>query len=753
MAWLNHTSITIAHFVYCPHERSLSITNTKLKIVLSEQCVQILNILCLRAQTEVSREVLIASIWGDKFETGNKGLNQVIWQLRKAFEQLDESCANLIVRVPKKGYILNAQVTVSWQYNDLPAAQDTLQLHHEHLEYRDVSIPVNTVQHALLVALSERSSPVKLLNLCVELSVDIDTLLTVLGELQFNFCQHHPHAALLKTWDQREVSFFPVKNAMHDTPLVSQNEETGCKSSRPNTIHHPKSERIKLSRSFFLALICTSVVSLLAACYLGWLLHNHPKGDAQNIVHEHRVLSHFTRHQFDELIKIHEDKGQLSILEVLNVSAESLNHINDTDVLTSLDHALTLTELGFLNFKFDRYSESEQQLQQAIDIAEHSVSEPDAKRRVKLVAQNHLIEMHIAAGNYVKAELLLNNALQLTSYLHANEEDIVDLLHVRQLELYVNTGKFGEAKMLSEHLLSKLRKQDIQHKTTPPFYQEYMSPQLITGAGLRAEILNLYSIALRQLNDLDKAIEALQQLLALEIEQHGDQHESAISRYISLAVIYTFNGQIEHALQYFETAIALHKKLYGEKSSNLPVMLSNQSYALFEAGKTAQALAAVNEAIAIDEHHFGSEPTRSAFIYLAKATHEFHLGNVNDAQATIQRALQGFQTATHIRHPMHGRALELQAHIHRLNKDVILCQSHMNLAMDIYQESFKDPNHWITKSGKISVAACELMAEIKDKAALQEHEQMSVLLNDLIQEVGANALPVRYIYYKLLLGK
>ena len=145
MHWILHTRITIASFIFQPAEKTLRDPANASTLGLSEQCSLVLQFLCLAPNTYVSRETLIESIWGENFETGNKGLNQVIWQLRKAIENLvtdNEENSETIIRLPRRA---TNSIEISPLLGDMPTPpiHDKLQRQQDHIYVGDKQLALS----------------------------------------------------------------------------------------------------------------------------------------------------------------------------------------------------------------------------------------------------------------------------------------------------------------------------------------------------------------------------------------------------------------------------------------------------------------------------------------------------------------------------------------------------------------------------------------------------------------------------------
>lgn len=83
--------------------RSRTVTQGGRSTVLQEKTWQVLSLLIARAPEVVTRRDIIARVWADNRETGEKGLNQAVWAIRGALGD-DQRSPRYIRTVPRVGY-------------------------------------------------------------------------------------------------------------------------------------------------------------------------------------------------------------------------------------------------------------------------------------------------------------------------------------------------------------------------------------------------------------------------------------------------------------------------------------------------------------------------------------------------------------------------------------------------------------------------------------------------------------------------
>lgn len=759
MEWLKFTRIDIAQFSYSPNTFTLTSAKTSETIILTEQSHAILMKLCLHTGIVVERDVLIRTVWGDNYSTGNKGLNNVIWQLRKAFETLinaelkgtpskqsvesqqvtsiaicstppvippelqSEKHDDFFIRIPKKGYRLNACVQFNWIYELHHNAELTFVKQNAYVDEQLVQL--NEPQKQLFSYIVNMSSPITTRGLCQALNIENYQLTTLLGELQQTLLSHNCSAQFIEKWNDKWLTVRSINNK----ETFKANTEKREQQSTPS---QQKALNIAKNVSKFSTLkrlTNTPYVMgyLLVFAMLIIFAFDQNLFLSQNASHkvETAIDQYVTAHT-EILMTLHNKQGGLSIIDVLNSHYAVLNSNHQANKFNDLDYVKALNHLSKLNIHYGAFDTSESLLEQALQLVEYKLN--STKNTDKILKQTNLLkaEIYISKSQHQAAQHLLNDLhYEKSSSIEWSLEEklTVDVL---QLRLHNQLGHFSQTAQRAEKLIK-------QH--------ELLSGDIAIKENV-SELLNYYAIALRQLNQLDKAIEIVHRLLELEIQQHDTQYNSSVERYSSLAVIYLFKGDIHQAITQFDNALSNNLRIYGEHSNNLPLLLNNASFAYFEDQQFEKALSAINKAITLQTKLFGKNHPKLGFLYLTKATHFFHLGNIEQANYFNRIALNLFEHKSNFEHPYRGRSFELAAHLFRVENDLINCASHIALARQLYAKSYPDKEHWVHQTVNIS----ELMCLSNEKRIAKEQHQK--LLN-LAESVGEDSLPMRQIRHKL----
>ena len=211
MEWLEHYYIESNIFYFYPGKKLIINANNRSESVLTNQCAQLLKLLCLSAGSIFDRYEFIRYIWKENDETGYKGLNQAIWQLRKFFAKIGFDEAEFIKAHRNMGYQLDVDIRVKSIASDLCAYHPLV--HHEGtILVGGFTIPLTPLQSKLLKHLASNSTKNDIYGLCSLLSCSRFELLNLVGGLQENIYKIHANALLLNGWDQYALYISTLSN-------------------------------------------------------------------------------------------------------------------------------------------------------------------------------------------------------------------------------------------------------------------------------------------------------------------------------------------------------------------------------------------------------------------------------------------------------------------------------------------------------------------------------------------------------------
>ncbi len=82
---------------------SQSITINRQTVSLTYKAWCVINVLIKSAPATVTRDQIVAQVWGDNSAVGDKGLNHALWVIRTRLDE-DAACPELIRTIPRAGY-------------------------------------------------------------------------------------------------------------------------------------------------------------------------------------------------------------------------------------------------------------------------------------------------------------------------------------------------------------------------------------------------------------------------------------------------------------------------------------------------------------------------------------------------------------------------------------------------------------------------------------------------------------------------
>jgi tetratricopeptide (TPR) repeat protein/MinD-like ATPase involved in chromosome partitioning or flagellar assembly len=127
------------------------------------------------------------------------------------------------------------------------------------------------------------------------------------------------------------------------------------------------------------------------------------------------------------------------------------------------------------------------------------------------------------------------------------------------------------------------------------------------STGDDAFLLNEYAYTIYSLGDHRKAIEYYEQALAIRKKVYGEKHPQVASALNNLGEVWNTLGESRKAIEYYEQALAIRERVYGEKHPQVASALNNLGEVWNTLGESRKAIEYYEQALAIDEAVFGKE--------------------------------------------------------------------------------------------------------------------------------------------------
>ncbi len=222
-----------------------------------------------------------------------------------------------------------------------------------------------------------------------------------------------------------------------------------------------------------------------------------------------------------------------------------------------------------------RYRESARYFQKAVELLPAGHEEKKAE-----CLNNAGVGFH-HAGEYDKALLLFEQALQIDKKAYGNKHPFYALSLNNLAVLYNSQGKYDQALPLFKQAL-QIRKEvlGLQH----PRY---------------AESLNNLAVLYRAQGEYDKALPLFKQALEIHQQVLGLQHPDTANSLNNLAALYQAQGEYDRVLPLYDQALEIYKQVLGLQHPDYAVSLNNLSFLYCSQGEYDKALPLYEQAVAI----------------------------------------------------------------------------------------------------------------------------------------------------------
>lgn len=740
MKWLDHYYIESNIFLFYPSKNLIINANNRSESVLTNQCAQLLKLLCLSAGSIFDRYELIRYIWKENNETGYKGLNQAIWQLRKCFVKIGFDEAEFIKVHRNMGYQLDVDIRVKSIANDLCTDQPLI--HDEGaILVGDFSVPLTSLQSKLLKHLANKSTSNDIYGLCSLLSCNRFELLNLVGRLQERIYKIHADALLLNGWDQYALYIStlsnPAKTDVHcsDLSVVGLNQSKEAQPEEPKTSHQAEQSYIgKISEIVCSRRILASTSAILfTLCLIFGYLFTQAQSHNKTYKNSALALVEELTKQLTQLSKDQGEKRKHSENYFLTILLGNFATIFERSHVLPLERVKVLLMLSSINKNFARYKQSELQLQEARGILTDNLGLQPGYSELFAEMQHLTAEFLILCGRYSEAKHFIDNALEKLP-----SENNVEILRKQKLNLqrsilFLKISQYENALITAQEIVAA-----IHHL-----------PQSLEKSDLTFEATKYIAIALRYLGDLNGALTELEKLLSMNISTYGELNQKTVSVFQSLATVYTSMGEYEYALKHYRAVEKFYNSIDGKKLEKA-LVLHNLSYVLFELERDKEALNAIDKAIEIYDFHFGTKHSKHAFLHTTKANHLFHSGNILEAKKINAVAIKLFEHPDNIDHIFRAKTLEIAAHIYRIEGESTLCVNVMKAVSKLLADKLPDENHWKRKVAEITALSCSLPLDtLQNTEKMTTSSPIAKIINELENRDGPDSLPVRQIKHAL----
>ena len=125
-------------------------------------------------------------------------------------------------------------------------------------------------------------------------------------------------------------------------------------------------------------------------------------------------------------------------------------------------------------------------------------------------------------------------------------------------------------------------------------------------------LLNEMGYTFRQMGDNRLAITYYEQALTLYKKLFGEKHQHVATHLNNLGAVWAELGENKKAIDYFEQALTINRKVFGEEHPDVAILLNNLGVAWDDLGEKRKAISYYEWALAIDHKVLGEEHPKIA---------------------------------------------------------------------------------------------------------------------------------------------
>jgi CHAT domain-containing protein/Tfp pilus assembly protein PilF len=306
--------------------------------------------------------------------------------------------------------------------------------------------------------------------------------------------------------------------------------------------------------------------------------------------------------------------------------------------------AQTLSYLGLLYHRQNRYTEAEPLFQRALTIYEKALG---GDHTDVATALNNLAELYREQGRYADAEPLYQRSLVIREKaLGRDHLDVAISLNNLAL-LFSSQSRYADAGRLYQRSLA------IAEKTFGPDH-----PNVAT-------VLNNQAGLYREQGRYADAEPLFQRSLAIDEKALGPDHPSVAQSLNNLALLYKVQGRYTDAEPLYKRSLAIYEKVFGRDHPRVASSLNNLASLYESQGRYADAEPLYQRSLAIRETALGRDhpsvaPTLNNLALLYDSQ-----GRYSDAEPLYQRSLAIDEKTLGRDHPTVATRLNNLAELYR----------------------------------------------------------------------------------------
>jgi tetratricopeptide (TPR) repeat protein len=184
---------------------------------------------------------------------------------------------------------------------------------------------------------------------------------------------------------------------------------------------------------------------------------------------------------------------------------------------------------------------------------------------------------------------------------------------------------------------------DLQYREATEIYKDAVSLAPDNSTYLLVLADNLRTIGI-----YDECIPYYERSIQIDSIKYGTTlHEDLAIRYNNLGTAYSYKGENELAIGYFQKALAIDKAVFGKRHPNIAIDYNNLGITYDSKGEYGLAINYYQKALAVDKAVFGEQRPQVAAYYN-------NLGSAYHSKGKYNRAIEFFEKASAIEKSIFG---------------------------------------------------------------------------------------------------
>lgn len=326
-------------------------------------------------------------------------------------------------------------------------------------------------------------------------------------------------------------------------------------------------------------------------------------------------------------------------------------------------------------------------------------------------------------------------------------------LQIQKAECAIRTNNLEQAQEIVTENIAKCRKELVTERTllmncqAKIYYQKGQTQQaanqiqaainILQSNNLKsskemAECYNTQGLIDWTIGNNEKAISYFNQALEIRKKLFGNNATSVAAIYNNLGLAYT-GIDLSEAIKYHQDALAIYQKNYPSNHPNLAIEYSNLGHILRKQGSFTDALTQFEKALKIWQERYSTAHPNKAYVYSAIAQVYLEQQEYRNAKETATKALEIYQKAYGEKHPNTAACYTLLADIYSTERKYSRALAYLQSSLISNCMPFQNSDYKSNPAVGNCFDAQLLLSTLTQKATVLQrmHTEKTLRLKDL----------------------